>query len=567
MSWQWGWTRVLVGLVAPVSAAATPNGLGEAPAGLVHEGWVPLAVARRGAEAGQLQLDHGIREEPDGAWVRVRGTPSGFGGYDHAPPPAAPEGYRRPDDPDPWWMRADGAVVLGTSREGRPIRAVWFGAPPSTGAPVVRVLSAHHGDEGSSWELALDLVDALGRDDPQVASLRQGRTIWVVPYVNPDGAQHHTRENAGGVDLNRNYDLEWREGRTAGSHPLSEPETRAVDAWAQLVRPAVSLSLHSGAENLGWVWNHTTEPAADAVGLERWAEAYRDALGDPAFWLTNGAAWYVTHGDTNDWAYGRHGSWDFTLELSNRKSPPVEELDDLLGPHLDAVLDRLGAPLEVVRVVDAATGQPVAAEVRAGEGQPRWTDPVDGVTALPEAATSVRAWAPGYREAVVDADGIVRLVAASVQGDEPVLALLDASLPALPGTGPWTARQTTRVVELRAGDAPPGPGPWWLEDATGRVWPHGLVVGDRRGGELADGARAFVAGAPALQEVGLSIGDAHVAWSAGEWVLLQDASPSSLSMVDESLRIRGAACASAPRSGHLWVLVLSIMGVRTRRQG
>ena len=71
--------------------------------------------------------------------------------------------------------------------------------------------------------------------------------LWVIRDINPDGAARGTRENARGVDLNRNFPWRWRalEGvYDSGPRPLSEPESRIVYKLIRRLHPVVSIWFH-----------------------------------------------------------------------------------------------------------------------------------------------------------------------------------------------------------------------------------------------------------------------------------------------------------------------------------
>ena len=78
----------------------------------------------------------------------------------------------------------------------------------------------------------------------------QGTQLWAIQTVNPDGLRAHTRKNAHGVDLNRNFPYRWRDdvphsnGYYPGPRPASEPETRAVMAFVRRIRPDLSIWYH-----------------------------------------------------------------------------------------------------------------------------------------------------------------------------------------------------------------------------------------------------------------------------------------------------------------------------------
>jgi protein MpaA len=128
---------------------------------------------------------------------------------------------------------------LGRSVQGRPINVVRIGDPAAPRK--VLVVGAIHGDEPEGRKI----VDLL-----RAAAPPPGAELLLVRNLNPDGLQRHTRQNAHGVDLNRNSS----QGRRflggpgtryyAGPKAFSEPETRAIRALILAVRPAITVWYH-----------------------------------------------------------------------------------------------------------------------------------------------------------------------------------------------------------------------------------------------------------------------------------------------------------------------------------
>ena len=134
-------------------------------------------------------------------------------------------------------------LVIGRSAHGKPITAFQIGDP--AGSRVVLVVGVIHGDERAG----LRILDAIERRVADPASL-EGTQLWLIPTVNPDGSRLHTRKNARGVDLNRNFPYRWRGGppRSSGYYPgrrpASEPETKAVMRFVRQVQPELSIWYH-----------------------------------------------------------------------------------------------------------------------------------------------------------------------------------------------------------------------------------------------------------------------------------------------------------------------------------
>jgi murein peptide amidase A len=129
--------------------------------------------------------------------------------------------------------------VLGTSVRGRTIRALEVGEPGARRKALV--VGCIHGNEPAGIAIAERLADQ---------SPPRGVDLWIVPDLNPDGVAANTRQNADGVDLNRNFPWRWRllgpPGSTydAGPHPLSEPESRIAYRLVLRLRPAVAIWFH-----------------------------------------------------------------------------------------------------------------------------------------------------------------------------------------------------------------------------------------------------------------------------------------------------------------------------------
>jgi murein peptide amidase A len=129
--------------------------------------------------------------------------------------------------------------VIGHSVRGRPIGLTRSGDPL---APTkVLVVGCIHGDECAGR----GVVDVLRHLPPP-----PGIQLLLVRNANPDGLARRTRQNARGVDLNRNAAHGWRELGPAGTRfhagrrPFSEPETRALRGLILRERPALTIWFH-----------------------------------------------------------------------------------------------------------------------------------------------------------------------------------------------------------------------------------------------------------------------------------------------------------------------------------
>src|SRR5579862_7895339 len=128
-------------------------------------------------------------------------------------------------------------VVIGHSVLGRPIVAWSYG--PDNAPRKVLIVGVIHGNE----QAGLTIIHALMR-----TRVPRGVQLWLVPEMNPDGTAADTRQNAHGVDLNRNFPYLWQPIADptfySGPYPASEPETRAAMRLVRRIRPAVTIWYH-----------------------------------------------------------------------------------------------------------------------------------------------------------------------------------------------------------------------------------------------------------------------------------------------------------------------------------
>lgn len=192
-------------------------------------------------------------------------------------------------------------VVVGRSVRGRVIRAYFHGDPAAT--RVLLVLGQMHGDERAGR----DTVAWIWRNVRPVA----GTGIWVLPSMNPDGNVRHTRKNARGVDLNRNWPTSGWTRTTRGSRyyggpsPASEPETRAMMRFLDDVRPNYIASIHQPLRGIG----RSTRGQA-------WQERLSRNLALPRKWFGVGNPTGTVSPTLTGWYNARHRGVATTIEYA-----------------------------------------------------------------------------------------------------------------------------------------------------------------------------------------------------------------------------------------------------------
>ena len=282
---------------------------------------------------------------------------------------------------------------LGLSEEGRHIRAIQITDNPDLeeDEPEFRYISTMHGDEWVGNEMCLFFIDLLTDSygvDPDITELVNEIDIWIVPLMNPDGYVYVQRENAHGVDLNRDFPDPYTspenttEGRAA--------ETAVIMNWTFASSFSLSANMHTGALVVNYPFDNNPEGANvytptpdDDLFIyisEEYSQYNLPMWNSSSFYhgITNGADWYHIDGGMQDWNYHYVGSNDVTLELSNNYIPQYSQIPTYWSQNRDSMLAYMATCLIGVRgiVTDATTGMPLAATVTVvGRDHEIYTDP------------------------------------------------------------------------------------------------------------------------------------------------------------------------------------------------
>ncbi len=118
--------------------------------------------------------------------------------------------------------------VIGTSVLNNPI----YGLQIGTGPKRILMWSQMHGNESTTTKALFDLLHTLLSDDPAIAAILKACTLYIIPILNPDGAQAYTRVNANDVDLNRD------------AQALTQPESKVLRAVFESFKPHYCYNLH-----------------------------------------------------------------------------------------------------------------------------------------------------------------------------------------------------------------------------------------------------------------------------------------------------------------------------------
>lgn len=207
----------------------------------------------------------------------------------------------------------------GTSVKGQPLRMLVVSRPGVfPNRPALVMTGSTHGNEYLNIEDRLPerLLQKNAASDGVQRFLSAGGVLILVPILNPDGYDRRRRENANGVDLNRDWDV-----KPAGYTGFRQVETRALAMALQKFhqergyRYEVTVDYHCciGALLHPWSYKNVKLPAGD--------QARHHEVSSPAEKLlnidvgtTSDVLGYAPLGTTKDYYYITYGARAFTYE-------------------------------------------------------------------------------------------------------------------------------------------------------------------------------------------------------------------------------------------------------------
>ncbi len=225
--------------------------------------------------------------------------------------------------------------VIGLSLEGNDIWALKISDNPEIDEeePEVFYNAYIHAREAITIEVLLHfmhhLTDNYGTDQ-RVTDIVDGRELWFVPFMNPDGVLYNEATNPGGggmwrknrrnngdgswgVDLNRNYGYMWGYDDSGsspygssetyrGTGPFSEPASQVIRDFTNAHEFTASLTYHSYSNLYIYPWGYDNIYTPDHDTFVSIADQLSQFNG-----YAPGTAWellYPVNGDTDDWFYG-----------------------------------------------------------------------------------------------------------------------------------------------------------------------------------------------------------------------------------------------------------------------
>lgn len=224
-----------------------------------------------------------------------------------------------------------------------------------------------HGRELITSEVALRLLYVL-TEKPKIAGvdlssfekLLENLVIKVVPMENMNGRKRVEegelcdRRNGRGVDLNRNWSVDWGKKEkdydpyeeNPGIAPFSEPEAQIMRELSRSFKPHIWVNVHSGMEALFMPYDHknTTPNGASAHSMRSVLENLnrRHFQDSCLVGSGGGSVGYLAHGTTTDYMYDiAKVPMPFTFEIYGDEKASSDDCFKMFNPVDKKTFDRV----------------------------------------------------------------------------------------------------------------------------------------------------------------------------------------------------------------------------------
>jgi len=226
----------------------------------------------------------------------------------------------------------------------------------------------------------------------QQAGARSRRLLFVA----------NQRENANGVDLNRDYGYFW-DGWGNSPGPNSQIENKLMIQHLEQNNISFEFNYHSAAEYVNYPWDYHQADPADSQYIILLSDVYSDSAGLP---IINGWDWYQVNGSMQDYSIGTSGVLAWTVETDEPFGS--SSIDQICYNNRDALMDlsnRAGWGITGV-VKDSLTDTPLYARIETinPERIDIYTDPVlgDFHKMIAQGTYDLRISANGYEPKTID---------------------------------------------------------------------------------------------------------------------------------------------------------------------
>ena len=236
-------------------------------------------------------------------------------------------------------------INIGQSENGQDLLVMKISDNPQVDElePEVKLVANMHGNEIMGREVLIQFLEDVAKNyktNARIKSIVDHNEIFIMPSLNPDGADKKRRGNANYVDLNRNFPDFTR----PNDNRNRQSETVAMMNFQAKRNFTLSANYHGGAVVVNYPWDtsgerHPEDELVVDISKEYAVKApyflqrsrFRDAI-------TNGYDWYEVNGGMQDWSYHWYNDLQITIEVSRSKWPSYSEREFFYQENKESIL-------------------------------------------------------------------------------------------------------------------------------------------------------------------------------------------------------------------------------------